>query len=84
MSKDTKAQVKHAHKEIKDIAYCIVVMKKQKGTPVDNMAMMNTSLEEAKGRLVHYTCGLLDGLKKEVHKKMLGIVEHAELCQKIL
>ena len=51
MSRDAKPQVEHAHKEIKGNAHWIEVIKKQKGTPVDKMAMMNTSLEEAKGSL---------------------------------
>ena len=73
MCKDAKPQVEHSHKEIKNNAHWIEVMKKQKGTLVGTLAMMNTSLEEAKGGLVHYICVFLDGLKKEVHKKMLGL-----------
>ena len=56
MAKDTKAQVEHAQKEIKANAPWIEVVKKQKGTSMDRMEMMNATLEEEakrKARVLH-------------------------------
>ena len=48
MGKDAKAQAEHAEQEIKANAPCIAAMKKLKGTSMDKMEMINTTLEEAK------------------------------------
>ena len=55
MAKDAKAKTEHAQKEINANGPCIEVVKKQKGTLVDNMEMVSTTLEEAerKARVLH-------------------------------
>ena len=56
IAKDAKAQAEHAQNEIKANAPWIEVVKKQKGTSMDRMAMMNATLEEEakrKARALH-------------------------------
>ena len=56
MARDAKAQAEHAQKEIKANAPWIEVVKKQKGTSMDRMEMMNATLEEEakrKARVLH-------------------------------
>ena len=77
MVKDVKAQADHAQKEMKGNAPWIEVVKKQKGTLVDRMEMMNTTFEEEAKRKA---CALhvhvwLVWLKREAHKKMPRISE---------
>ena len=55
MAKDAKAQAEHA-KEVKANVPWIEVVKKQKGTSMDRMEMMNATLEEEakrKARVLH-------------------------------
>ena len=56
IAKEAKAQAEHAQNEIKANAPWIEVVKKQKGTSMDRMAMMNATLEEEtkrKARALH-------------------------------
>ena len=56
MAKDAKAQAEHTQNEIKSNAPWIDVVKKQKGTSMNRMEMLNATLEEKtkrKARALH-------------------------------
>ena len=50
MARHAKAQAEHAQKEIKVNAPWIEAVKKQKGTSMDRMEMMNATLEEEEAK----------------------------------